>query len=246
MRHGTLATGALRAWLDPSAARTGPRTAEAWLLGAAGSLCVAALAVGYGVGSGGPGIEGTYRIVLVHVPATWVALVLYALFAGGASLGWIKRSDAASMLAEAIAPTGALFALLSLWTGSLWSRAVHDLWWDWDARRVAGATLLAVFVACVLLREAIDDVQVCDRVSAVLALAGIGVALVVLRPVDVMPRALSRPGESLLGPKLALALAAMTAALLSYAAAAVLKRLRCVLLEHRRAREAAAARSAWR
>jgi heme exporter protein C len=146
----------------------------------------------------------------------------------------------ASMMVEALAPTGALFALLALWTGSLWSKGAFDVWWDWDARRLADLTLLTFFVACTLMRQALDDSPIADTAAAALALLGAALLLFVLYSVDLIPRLHSHPPEraGAMAGQLIAGLVAVTAGFLAYATAAVLKRLRCVLLERERA-------SAW-
>jgi heme exporter protein C len=143
-------------------------------------------------------------------------------------------------MVEALAPTGALFALLALWTGSLWSKGALDVWWDWDARRLADLTLLTFFVACTLMRQALDDSPRADTVAAALALLGAALLLFVLYSVELIPRVQTHPPErsDAMAGRLIAALGVVTAGFAAYAGAAVLKRLRCVLLERERA-------SAW-
>jgi ABC-type transport system involved in cytochrome c biogenesis, permease component len=63
-----------------------------------------------------------YRIIFIHVPASILSMFLYLIMAGYAALGLIFKTRLSSMMATAIAPTGALFALISLWTGALWGK----------------------------------------------------------------------------------------------------------------------------
>jgi heme exporter protein C len=63
-----------------------------------------------------------YRIMFIHVPASILSMFLYLIMAGYAALGLIFRTRLSAMMATAIAPTGALFALISLWTGALWGK----------------------------------------------------------------------------------------------------------------------------
>lgn len=222
------------AWLRAPGAVTAIGTITPWLLAGAAVLCAASFAIAFAPGAAEHVRGSVDRIVFIHVPSTWTALLLYALLVFWAALRLLTGLRMASMMVEAIAPTGALFALLTLWTGSLWSKAISDLWWDWDARRLADLALLFFFVVCSMLREALDDGARADAVTAVLALLGGLVVVSVLHSVNLVPGDRSHPQA---GGDLAIALAAVTAAFMVYATAAALKRLRCVILEHERSCE---------
>lgn len=211
------------------------RTAVPLLLTLALALAGVGLAIGFGFAPHGSGKDSLFRIVYVHVPATWVALLLYSLLVFCSTVRLMTGMRLASMMVEALAPTGALFALLALWTGSLWSKGALDVWWDWDARRLADLTLLTFFVSCTLMRQALDDSPVADTVAAALALLGAAVLICVLYSVELIPHLHSHPERAgAMAGRLIAGLAAVTAGFLAYAAAAVLKRLRCVLLERER------------
>jgi len=237
--HGVARAGSAQpdqaapAWLHPTLILEIIRTAVPLLL--ALSLAGVGLAIGFGLAPHGSGKDGLFRIVYVHVPATWVALLLYSLLVFCSTVRLMTGMRLASMMVEALAPTGALFALLALWTGSLWSKGALDVWWDWDARRLADLTLLTFFVACTLMRPALDDSPVADTVAAALALLGAAVLICVLYSVELIPHLHSHPEPAgAMAGRLIAGLAAVTAGFLAYAAAAVLKRLRCVLLERER------------
>lgn len=227
-------------WIRPPTALHVIRAAVPLLLSAAVALCGVGLAIGFGLAPADVGKGQLFRIVYIHVPATWVALLLYSLLVFWSCLRLLSGMRLASMMVEALAPTGALFALMALWTGSLWSKGALDVWWDWDARRLADLTLLTFFVACTLMRQAMEDSPRADTVAALLALLGAALLLFVLYSVELIPRVHSHPPEraDAMAGRLAAALAAVTAGFTAYAGAAVLKRLRCVLLERERA-------SAW-
>jgi heme exporter protein C len=79
----------------------------------------------------------------------------------------------ASILARAIAPTGALFTLLALWTGSAWGRPTWGAWWVWDARLTSELILLFLYLGFMALVAAIDDTRRADKAGALLALVGV-------------------------------------------------------------------------
>lgn len=115
----------------------------------------------------------SYRIIFVHVPAAWMSMVVYVAMAFWAAVGWLLNARMASMLARALAPTGAMFTLLALWTGALWGRPAWGAWWVWDARLTSELILLFLFLGYIALVESIDDPQRGDNAGAVIALVGV-------------------------------------------------------------------------
>ncbi|ARN20421.1 heme ABC transporter permease CcmC [Piscinibacter gummiphilus] len=114
-----------------------------------------------------------YRIIFIHVPAAWMAMLLYVVMAFWSAVGLVFNLRLASMMASAIAPTGALFALLSLWTGALWGKPMWGAWWVWDARLTSTLILFFLYLGFLALQAAIDDPRRADRAGAVIALVGV-------------------------------------------------------------------------
>jgi heme exporter protein C len=113
-----------------------------------------------------------YRIIFVHVPAAWFSMFLYLLMALYAGMGLVFNAKLSYMMATAIAPTGAMFTLVALVTGSLWGKPMWGAWWVWDARLTSELILLFLYIGYFSLQAAIDDKNRADKASAVLALVG--------------------------------------------------------------------------
>ena len=113
-----------------------------------------------------------YRIIFVHVPAAWFSMFLYLLMAMYAGMGLVFNAKLSYMMATAIAPTGAMFTLVALVTGSLWGKPMWGAWWVWDARLTSELILLFLYIGYFSLQSAIDDKNRADKASAVLALVG--------------------------------------------------------------------------
>lgn len=179
---------------------------------------------------------GLYRIIFIHAPAAWVSLGLFALVAAFAAAGMVTHWRLPSMVAQALTPTGAMFALVALWTGTLWGRQSTRTWWDFHL--ALELALLLLFVAIILLRAAMEDGPWADRVTGVVALAGFaGLPAVLGAPAHwtTLQRFLRefQPGPGgMLAP--GVALAAITAGFAMYAMAVGLLRLRCIVLERER------------
>lgn len=113
-----------------------------------------------------------YRIMFIHVPTSILSMIFYLVMAGYAALGLIFNTRLSAMMASAIAPTGALFALISLWTGALWGKPMWGTWWIWDARLTSQLILLFLYLGFIALHASIDEPRRADRAAALLAIVG--------------------------------------------------------------------------
>ncbi len=114
----------------------------------------------------------SYRVIFIHVPAAWMSMVLYLVMAFWAAIGWAFNARLASMVARAIAPTGAMFTFLALWTGAFWGKPTWGTWWVWDARLTSELILLFLYLGFLALVNAIDDTRRADQAGALLAVVG--------------------------------------------------------------------------
>jgi heme exporter protein C len=101
-----------------------------------------------------------------------MSMLLYVVMAFWAAIGWAFNARLASVVARAIAPTGAMFTFLALWTGALWGRPTWGTWWAWDARLTSELILLFLYGGFLALVSAIDDPRRADRAGALLAVVG--------------------------------------------------------------------------
>ncbi len=143
-----------------------------WLWAAAALLAAAGLYIGFFVAPTDAQQGESYRIIFIHVPAAWMSMVIYLAMALWAAIGWIFNARMASMLARALAPSGMVFTLIALATGSFWGKPAWGTWWVWDARLTSELILLFLYVGYIALVEAIDDVKRADHAGALLAIVG--------------------------------------------------------------------------
>ena len=113
-----------------------------------------------------------YRIIFVHVPAAWMSMVIYLVMAFWAAVGLALNSRLSAMMAQALAPTGAIFTFLALVTGSLWGKPMWGTYWVWDARLTSELILLFLYLGFIALQASIDDPRKADRAGALLAIVG--------------------------------------------------------------------------
>ena len=143
-----------------------------WFWAATLLLTVTGLYIGFFVAPTDATQGDSYRIIFLHVPAAWMSMLLYVVMAFWAGIGWAFNARLASMVARAIAPTGAMFTFLALWSGAFWGKPTWGAWWVWDARLTSELILLFLYLGYIALVNAIDDVRRADQAGALLALVG--------------------------------------------------------------------------
>ncbi len=111
-----------------------------------------------------------YRIIFVHVPAAWMSMWIYLVMAAWSIVGLSLNSRLSFMMAQALAPTGAIFTFLALVTGSLWGKPMWGAWWVWDARLTSELILLFLYIGHMALQSGIENVKRADRAGAIFAI----------------------------------------------------------------------------
>ena len=114
----------------------------------------------------------TSRILYIHVPAAWQAMLTYVIMAVLAAIALIWRIRITEIMAMACAPIGAGFTLICLLTGSIWGRPMWGTWWEWDARLTSMLVLLFIYIGIMALYAAFEDRRKAARIACVLVLAG--------------------------------------------------------------------------
>lgn len=142
-----------------------------WLAG----LAALALAAGVYISFAAPedyqqGI--TVRIMYIHVPFAWIAMMCYSIMAVAALGTLIWRHPLADVSLKAAAPIGAVFTALSLLTGSIWGKPMWGTWWVWDARLTSVFILFVMYLGLIALTRALDDPARSARAAAVITLVG--------------------------------------------------------------------------
>ena len=114
-----------------------------------------------------------YRVIFIHVPAAWMSMFLYFVTACYGAMSLTFNTRLAAMLARAIAPTGAMFTFVALWTGAFWGRPTWGTYWVWDARITSELVLLFLYFGYIALANAFEDPRRGDRAASLLAVIGV-------------------------------------------------------------------------
>lgn len=210
-----------------------------WLWAITLGLALAGLYVGFFVAPTDATQGDAYRIIFIHVPVAWMSMLLYLVMAFWAAIGWAFRARMASMLARAIAPTGAMFTVLALWTGSLWGKPTWGAWWVWDARITSELILLFLYLGYLALVAAIDDQRRADQAGALLALVGavnVPVIYFSVRWWNTLHQGatISMTAAPKMASTMLTAMLLMTLACWAYAFAVIFTRARAIILERER------------
>ena len=148
-----------------------------WAAPVLGALASGLIGVGLWLGLAAPPDyqQGeTVRIMFVHVPAAWTAMLAYACLGGASFFSLVFRHALADAAAKAAAPLGAAFTFAALVTGSLWGKPMWGTWWAWgDSRLVSVLVLFLLFLGYIALRASIDDEAKAARAGEILALVGL-------------------------------------------------------------------------
>ena len=210
-----------------------------WFSVLAGLLAIAGLYVAFFVAPTDATQGEAYRIIFIHVPAAWMSMFIYVVMAGWAAAGLALNTRLSGMMASALAPTGAMFTFIALWSGALWGKPTWGTYWVWDARLTSELVLLFLYFGFIALKGAIPDPVRADRAGAILALLGVVNVPIIYYSVQwwntlhqgasvSLTRSPSMAATMLLG-MLLMALAAWM-----YSIATTLTRLRNIILERER------------
>lgn len=115
----------------------------------------------------------SYKIMFIHVPAAWMSMFIYIVMAFWAIVGMTFKTRLSFMMANALAPTGAIFAFLGLWTGALWGKPTWGTYWVWDARLTSQLILFFLYIGYIALASAIEDPRRADKATGLLAIVGV-------------------------------------------------------------------------
>ena len=118
-------------------------------------------------------IQGnSFRIIYLHVPASFVSQSLYAVMAISGVLYLIWRVKLAAYLIVAIAPIGAMTTFIALITGAIWGIPTWGTWWQWDARITSTLILFIMYLGLISLHSSFTNYERADKLLSWLVIIG--------------------------------------------------------------------------
>jgi heme exporter protein C len=114
----------------------------------------------------------TVKIMFVHVPAAWLASLIWAVMSVAALGTLVWRHPLADVAAKTAAPIGAAFTFLCLFAGSMWGRPMWGTYWVWDARLTSVLVMFLMYLGLIALWNTVEDPTRAGRAAAILTLVG--------------------------------------------------------------------------
>jgi heme exporter protein C len=113
------------------------------------------------------------RIMYVHVPAAWISLGIFSSLALFSMGSFIFKNKNFALISKSLAPSGFVFTIIALVTGSIWGKPTWGTWWAWDAR-ITSMLILALFYGMYLLAWRIyEDKEKVIKVTLIIAILGV-------------------------------------------------------------------------
>ena len=115
----------------------------------------------------------TVRIMYVHVPASWLALQIFAVMSICGFITLIFKIRVFTLIAKSVAPIGFTFSLISLFTGSIWGQPTWGTFWTWDARLTSMLVLVIFYIIYIIIWKIIPKFNLAEKLTSIVSLIGL-------------------------------------------------------------------------
>ena len=112
------------------------------------------------------------RIMYVHVPAAWISLGIFSSITFLSISGFIFKNKNLFLIAKSLAPSGFVFNIIALVTGSIWGKPTWGTWWAWDARITSMLILALFYIIYILAWRIYDGTEKANKVTSMIAILG--------------------------------------------------------------------------
>ena len=113
------------------------------------------------------------RIMYVHVPAAWICLGIFSLITFLSTTGYIFRIRNFFLISKSLAPSGFVFSIIALVTGSIWGKPTWGTWWAWDARITSMLILTLFYIIYLIAWRIYDGDDKVFKVTSIITILGI-------------------------------------------------------------------------
>ena len=117
--------------------------------------------------------KDTVRIMYVHVPSSWISLLIFLIIGICSFVSLIFRVKVFSIYAKSLAPIGLVFSLISVVTGSLWGFPTWGTFWSWDGRLTSMFILVLTYILYFSLWSLIKDYNFAEKISNIVGILGL-------------------------------------------------------------------------
>ena len=116
--------------------------------------------------------KDSVRIMYVHVPSAWISLGIFSLIAILSLSVFLFKNKNLILISKSLAPSGVLFTLIALVTGSIWGKPTWGTWWAWDARITSMLILFIFYILYILTFRIFEDQDKSNKISSIIAIIG--------------------------------------------------------------------------
>ena len=113
------------------------------------------------------------RIMYVHVPAAWISLGIFSVITFLSVVGYIFKIRNFFLIAKSLAPSGLVFNIIALVTGSIWGKPTWGTWWAWDARITSMLILALFYIMYIIAWRVFEDNDKVFKVTSIITILGI-------------------------------------------------------------------------
>ena len=113
------------------------------------------------------------RIMYVHVPAAWISLGIFSFITFLSFIGYIFKIINLFLISKSLAPSGFIFNIIALVTGSIWGKPTWGTWWAWDARITSMLILSLFYVIYLIAWRIYDNDDKAFKITSIITVAGI-------------------------------------------------------------------------
>ena len=113
------------------------------------------------------------RIMYVHVPSAWISLGIFTIIGILSFISFIVKNKNFSIISKSLAPSGLVFCIIALVTGSIWGKPTWGTWWAWDARITSMLILAMFYIIYILAWRIFDKKNYVNKITSIIAILGL-------------------------------------------------------------------------
>jgi heme exporter protein C len=113
------------------------------------------------------------RIMYVHVPAAWISLGIFSSITFISISGYIFKNRNFFIIAKSLAPSGLVFNIIALVTGSIWGKPTWGTWWAWDARITSMLILVLFYLMYLIAWRIYENKEYVFKITTIITILGV-------------------------------------------------------------------------
>jgi len=113
------------------------------------------------------------RIMYVHVPSAWISLGIFSVISFLSFGVFIFKNKNFSLITKSLAPSGFVFSIIALVTGSIWGKPTWGTWWAWDARITSMLLLSMFYLMFIISWKVTSEKNKAEKISSIIAIIGL-------------------------------------------------------------------------